>query len=48
MVHGPVEVLLTVDEERGLTGAAGIKRGFFSARRMINLDSEEDDGLFIG
>ena len=47
-VHGPVEVLLTVDEERGLTGAAGVQAGFFAARRMINLDSEEDDAIFIG
>ncbi len=46
--HGPVEVLLTVDEERGLTGAAGVQPGFFSARRMINLDSEEDDAIFVG
>jgi dipeptidase D len=46
--HGPVEVLLTVDEERGLTGAAGVTPGFFSARRMINLDSEQDDAIFIG
>jgi len=46
--HGPVEVLLTVDEERGLTGAAGVEPGFFASRRMINLDSEEDDALFVG
>ncbi len=46
--HGPLEVLLTVDEERGLTGAAGVEAGFFKARRMINLDSEEDDAIFIG
>ncbi|MBK8165195.1 MAG: aminoacyl-histidine dipeptidase [bacterium] len=46
--HGPVEVLLTVDEERGLTGAAGVKPGFFAAKRMINLDSEEDTAIFIG
>lgn len=48
VVHPPVEVLLTVDEERGLTGAAGIEPGFFRSQRMINLDSEEDDGIFIG
>ncbi len=48
VAHGPVEVLLTVDEERGLTGAAGVEAGFFSARKMINLDSEEDDAIFIG
>jgi len=46
--HGPVEVLLTVDEERGLTGAAGVQAGFFSARTMINLDSEQDDAIFMG
>jgi len=46
--HPTLECLLTVDEERGLTGAAGIEAGFFSARRMINLDSEEDEALFIG
>ncbi len=48
VVHGPVEVLLTVDEERGLTGAAGVKPGFFTAKKMINLDSEEDTAIFIG
>ncbi|MFO7608604.1 MAG: aminoacyl-histidine dipeptidase [Candidatus Krumholzibacteriia bacterium] len=46
--HGPIEVLLTVDEERGLTGAAGVEPGFFSARTMINLDSEQDDAIFVG
>lgn len=46
--HGPIEVLLTVDEERGLTGAAGVEPGFFSAKMMINLDSEDDTAIFIG
>ncbi|MDM7917238.1 MAG: M20/M25/M40 family metallo-hydrolase, partial [Candidatus Eisenbacteria bacterium] len=48
VTHGPVEVLMTIDEERGLSGAKGIQAGFFQAKRMINLDSEEDDALFIG
>ncbi len=48
VAHGPVEVLLTVDEERGLTGAAGVQAGFFTSQKMINLDSEEDDAIFIG
>lgn len=48
MKHPTIEVLLTIDEERGLTGAAGVEAGFFSARRMINLDSEQDDALFVG
>ena len=46
--HPPLEILLTVDEERGLTGAAGVQAGFFKSKRMINLDSEEDAALFIG
>lgn len=46
--HGPIEVLLTIDEERGLTGARGVTAGFFQSRRMINLDSEEDAAIFIG
>lgn len=48
VAHGPIEVLLTVDEERGLTGAAGVQAGFFESRRMINLDSEEDEAIFVG
>jgi dipeptidase D len=48
MKHPRIEVLLTVDEERGLTGAAGVEEGFFESRRMINLDSEEEDAIFIG
>jgi len=48
VAHGPIEVLLTVDEERGLTGAANVQAGFFSARKMINLDSEEDAAIFVG
>lgn len=48
MKHPPLEILVTVDEERGLTGAAGVQKGFFKARTMINLDSEEDAALFIG
>lgn len=46
--HGPIEVLLTIDEERGLTGAANVQAGFFEAHSMINLDSEEDGAIFIG
>lgn len=46
--HGPVEVLLTIDEETGLTGAQNLQPGWFTSRRMINLDSEEDDAVFVG
>jgi len=46
--HGPVEVLLTIDEETGLTGAQNLQPGWFTSRRMINLDSEEDAAVFVG
>ncbi len=39
--HGPLEVLLTVDEETGLTGALALEAGFFSGKFLLNIDSEE-------
>jgi len=44
--HPPLELLFTVDEETGLTGAAGLESGFFEGRLLLNLDSE-DEGVFI-
>lgn len=44
--HPPLELLFTVDEETGLTGARGIEPGFFEGRVLLNLDSEEE-GIFI-
>ncbi|MBN1328901.1 MAG: beta-Ala-His dipeptidase [Candidatus Heimdallarchaeota archaeon] len=38
--HGSLEVLLTVDEETGMTGAFGLKSGFFSGKYLLNVDSE--------
>jgi dipeptidase D len=46
--HGRIEALLTVDEESGLTGAREMKEGFFTGKRMINLDSEELGVIIIG
>ena len=48
LVHGPLEVLLTVDEETALTGACGLDGGLVAGRVLINLDSEEDGVLFVG
>lgn len=47
-VHGPLEILCTIDEEDGMTGAKAVEPGFFKGRRMLNLDSEEDDAIYIG
>jgi len=48
LLHPPLELLFTVDEETGLTGAGMMEAGFFSGRILINLDSEEDGTLTVG
>ena len=44
---GPLEVLLTVDEERGFTGIEGVAPGWLRAKVLINIDSEEEGFLTI-
>ena len=46
--HGPLELLFTIDEETGLTGAARLDGGLVQGRQLINLDSEEDGVLYVG
>jgi dipeptidase D len=48
VIHGPLELLMTVDEETGLTGAMQLDPALISGRIMLNLDSEEDGVLFVG
>ena len=48
VVHGPLEMLFTVDEETGLTGANALKPGFLKGQVMLNMDSEEDGTLYVG
>ncbi len=43
--HPPLEIILTVDEETGMEGAAGVDLSQLQGRTMINLDSE-DEGIF--
>lgn len=43
--HPPLEVIITVDEETGMYGAAGIDLSMLKGRTLINLDSE-DEGIF--
>ncbi len=43
--HPPIEVIITVDEETGMFGAAGIDLSMLRGRTMLNLDSEEE-GVF--
>ena len=46
--HGPVEVLLTVDEETGMTGIFNLKKGILKGDILINLDSEDEGELYVG
>jgi dipeptidase D len=48
VVHGPLELLITMDEETGLTGAAELDPSLVGGRRMLNLDSEELYAIYIG
>jgi len=43
--HPPLELLFTVDEETGLTGANALEPGFIDGKILINIDSE-DEGVF--
>ena len=47
-VHGPIEVLMTVDEETGLTGANNLEPGFITGKILLNMDSEEDGAFYVG
>ena len=47
-VHGPLELLFTIDEETGLTGAMQLDPKLLAGRTMLNLDTEEDAALYIG
>jgi dipeptidase D len=48
VVHGPLELLITMDEETGLTGAAQLDTTLVGGRRMLNLDTEELNAIYIG
>ncbi len=43
--HPPLEVIITVDEEIGMEGAAGVDLSELKGRTLLNLDSE-DEGVF--
>ena len=45
IAHPPLEVVITVDEETGMYGAAGIDLSGLRGRILLNIDSEEE-GIF--
>jgi dipeptidase D len=48
LVHGPLELLFTVDEETGLTGASNLDPSLLESKTLLNLDSEEEGALYVG
>ena len=45
---GRIECVFTISEETGMDGAEAMKKGFFTGKTLINLDSEDEGQLFIG
>lgn len=46
--HGPLEVLLTINEEAGMEGAFGLEEEALKADILLNLDSEDEGEMFVG
>ena len=48
IAHGPLEVLVTIDEEAGMTGAFGLEAGWLDGELLINTDSEQEGEIYMG
>jgi dipeptidase D len=48
VVHPPLELLFTVDEESGLRGAEGMASGLMEGKVLLNVDSEEEGIFTVG
>ena len=46
--HGPLEVLVTIDEEAGMSGAFGLEAGWLDGDILINTDSEQEGEVYMG
>lgn len=48
LVHPPLEVLVTVDEETGMYGAFDLQPAWLQGKILLNLDSEAEGELYVG
>ncbi|MBW2592547.1 MAG: aminoacyl-histidine dipeptidase [Deltaproteobacteria bacterium] len=48
VAHPPLELLFTVDEESGLTGADALEPGFVRGKILLNIDSENEGAFTVG
>lgn len=46
--HPPLELLFTIDEETGMTGALELQRDWMTGDILLNLDTEDDREIGIG
>lgn len=45
--HPPLEVVLTTDEETGMSGAKALDTSVLNGKRLMNIDSEEEGQLLV-
>ena len=45
--HPPIEAVFTTDEEIGMIGASALDFSLLKSKKMINLDSEEEENLTV-
>lgn len=48
IAHPPIEALFTSDEEEGMSGANAFDASLLKGKRLINLDTEEEDNMVVG
>ncbi len=48
LIHPPLEVLLTINEESGMDGARDLEPGSLRGKTLINLDTEEWGHFYLG
>ncbi|MDN3650771.1 beta-Ala-His dipeptidase [Reinekea marina] len=48
VVHPPLELLFTIEEETGLVGASELDASMLSATKMLNLDTEDWGEIYLG
>jgi len=48
IAHGPLEVLVTIDEEAGMSGAFGLQPNWLDGDILINTDSEQEGEVYMG
>ena len=46
--HGPLEILVTRDEETSMAGASGLQPGVLQGKMLFNLDSEQEGDVYVG